>query len=135
MRFLIRYIVLASLLLSTAVAFAAANTDTYGSQNKSGAFKASKYPEIVIFSTPWCPGCKAACEYMRENNIPFIQKDVDANENYLEELETRYKISAVPVIVIGKDDKILKGFVPEVFKKALKDVIVKRRYSSDMIGK
>jgi len=36
-------------------------------------------------------------------------------------LLNRYGSKTVPVIVIGNDDAVLKGFDPEVFEKALRD--------------
>ena len=36
-----------------------------------------KYPKIVLFSTSWCPHCKAAKEYFTHNDIPFINRDVE----------------------------------------------------------
>jgi len=48
---------------------------------------------------------------------------VAADDRYLEEMADRYKSRAVPVIVIGRDQKVLKGFVPELFQKAFRDVL------------
>jgi glutaredoxin 3 len=42
-------------------------------------------------------------------------------------MTSRYRSSAVPVIVIGNDEKVLKGFVVEAFQMAVRDVIAKRR--------
>jgi len=80
------------------------------------------YPRVVVYSTPWCVSCNAAKDYLKKNNIPFIGKDVDANPRFMDELSDKYRISAVPVIIIGRDQKVLRGFVPEVFSKAFKEV-------------
>jgi glutaredoxin-like protein NrdH len=100
------------LLIDASLTFAATgNTDTVAA-----------YPRVVVYSTPWCVSCNAAKDYLKKNNIPFIGKDVDANPRFMEELSDRYRISAVLVIIIGKDQKVLRGFVPEVFSKAFKEV-------------
>lgn len=90
----------------------------------SGHDQIVPYPRVVLYSTPWCNSCNAAKDYFLKNNIPFVKKDVDANDSYLEEMAERYKSRAVPVIVIGRDQKVLKGFVPELFHKAFREVLV-----------
>jgi len=86
-----------------------------------------KYPKIVIYTAWYCDSCKAAGEYMTKNRIPFTKKDVDLNDDYMKELSSKYKINAVPVIVIGNNDRVLRGFNRDVFDKALKDVMVKAK--------
>ncbi|SNB46585.1 glutaredoxin domain-containing protein [Geobacter sp. DSM 9736] len=79
------------------------------------------YPKIVLYSVSWCPHCKEAKEYFTSRSIPFINKDVEADETFMEELSTRYKSQSVPVIVIGDDKVVLRGFSPERFEKAVED--------------
>jgi glutaredoxin 3 len=88
---------------------------------------APRYPKIEIYTAPWCKSCSEASAYLTKNNIPFLKKDVFANEAYMDEMTSRYRSSAVPVIVIGNDEKVLKGFVVEAFQMAVRDVIAKRR--------
>ena len=81
------------------------------------------YPKIVLYSAPWCKSCNAAKDYFLRNNIPFVKKDIAVDERYLEEMAAKYRSSAVPVIVIGRDQKVLRGFVPEMFNKAFGEVL------------
>ena len=78
-----------------------------------------KYPKIVLFSTSWCPHCKAAKEYFTGNDIPFINRDVELDSDAMELLTGKYKSQGVPVIVIGNDAQVLKGFDEARFLKAL----------------
>lgn len=80
-----------------------------------------KYPRVVLYSVAWCPHCKEAKDYFTRNNIPFINKDVELDDKYLKELTDTYKSTGVPIIVIGADKRILKGFKKEEFEKALKE--------------
>jgi len=82
-----------------------------------------KYPSIVIYTAWYCTSCKAAGEYLTKNRIPFVKKDVDLNDEYMEELSRKYKISAVPVIVIGNNEMVLRGFNRDVFDKAVREFI------------
>lgn len=117
MKRLLLTLLTAVLMIDASVSFAAnGSTDT----------QVAAYPRVVVYSAPWCVSCNAAKDYLKKNSIPFIGKDVDANPRFMEELSDRYRISAVPVIIIGKDQRVLRGFVPEVFAKAFKEVWASR---------
>ena len=88
---------------------------------------ATNYPKIVLYSTSWCPHCKQAKEYLTRNNIPFINRDVELDSAAMEDLTGKYRSLGVPVIVIGNDDKVLKGFDPGNFEKAVKEVQQKKK--------
>src|SRR5664279_1299725 len=76
-----------------------------------------RYPRIVLYSVSWCPHCKDAKEYLTSHNIPFINRDVELDEKAMSDLSDKYKSRGVPVIVLGNDEKILKGFDREKFEK------------------
>jgi len=101
-----------------------AETPNDGPQSliKSGTVQAQKYPRIVLYSVSWCPHCKEAKDYLTSHNIPFINKDVELDDGYKKELIEKYKTGGVPLIVFGKDEKVMKGFNPERFEKILKDL-------------
>ena len=88
--------------------------------------KKSAYPKIVIYTVSWCPHCRELKEYLTSNNIPFINNDVELEPSAMEMLTTRYKTYGVPVIVIGNDQKILKGFTPDEFEKAVQKISAKK---------
>lgn len=84
------------------------------------------YPKIVLYSVSWCPHCKEAKEYLTTHNIPFINRDVELDPAAMTALTDKYKSQGVPVIVIGNDEKILKGFSEASFTKAIKEVQQKK---------
>lgn len=86
------------------------------------AAPALKYPMVVLYSTSWCPHCRAAKEYFTKNNIPFINRDVELDATAMDNLTKKYKSQGVPVIVIGKDEIILRGFDQATFEKAVVEV-------------
>ncbi|HEX2769344.1 MAG TPA: glutaredoxin domain-containing protein [Geobacteraceae bacterium] len=86
------------------------------------AVQAKKYPRIVLYSVSWCPHCKEAKEYLTSHNIPFINKDVELDDNAMKELTENYKSTGVPVIVLGNGEKVIKGFNREYFEKVLKEM-------------
>ena len=112
------------LAVSLAAAPGRAAEEPAAAQSKVNATAAKQqtYPKIVLYSVAWCPHCKEAKEYFTKNNIPFINKDVELDDKAMDELTKKYKSQGVPVIVIGDDQKVLKGFYVKNFEKALKEV-------------
>jgi glutaredoxin-like YruB-family protein len=63
---------------------------------------------VKIYSTPSCPYCKTAKAYFTENNIPFEEIDVAANQFAAQEMISKSGQLGVPVIDI--DGQIVVGF-------------------------
>ena len=42
---------------------------------------------VILYSTPWCGYCRAAAEWMRENHIPFVEKNVEGSEEAKKEYD------------------------------------------------
>jgi glutaredoxin 3 len=80
---------------------------------------AAVYPRIVLYSTSWCQHCKAAKEYLTRKEIPFINRDVEVDAEAMELLTGKYQSQGVPVIVIGNDAEVVKGFEEKRFEKVL----------------
>jgi len=116
MRIFIKAVLVVALLLAPCLAQA---QDLQQSPIAPQATPNLKYPKIVIFSTSWCPHCKAAKEYFTRNNIPFINRDVEIDSDAMTVLTDKYKSQGVPVIVIGDDAVVLKGFDEARFQKAV----------------
>lgn len=115
------------LCIATIAAAGPAATDAPQSPIKPGATVKQQYPKIVLYSTSWCPHCRQAKEYMTSNNIPFINKDVELDNSAMDELTKKYKSQGVPVIVLGNDEKVLKGFDEQRFKKAVEELQEKKK--------
>ncbi len=83
------------------------------------------FPRIVLYSVSWCPHCREAKEYLARNNIPFINRDVEKDADAMRKLTETYQSTGVPVIVIGNDERVLKGFNREALENALREVQTK----------
>jgi glutaredoxin-like YruB-family protein len=82
--------------------------------------RTASYPKIVLYSTPWCPHCREAREYFTSRSIPFVELDVESDEEAMDALVTKYASKRVPLVVIGDDEAVIKGFTPEMFENALR---------------
>ena len=72
---------------------------------------------VKIYSTPNCPYCKLAKQFLAENNIPFEDIDVSVNQLAAQEMISRSGQMGVPVIDI--DGELIVGFDKEKIKKIL----------------
>lgn len=58
--------------------------------------------DVTVLTTSTCPYCKMAKEFLIQNKIHFIEKDVNADSQARYEMTSR-NITGVPAIIIGKD--------------------------------
>lgn len=118
-----RWISLSTLTVLATAAISSASSETA----KTTQRQAARYPKISIYTQPGCKSCTAASDFLTTNKIPFTKKDIFQNPDYQDELTVKYKTRGVPVIVIGNDEKILKGYVQEALQLAVREVMAKQR--------
>ncbi|MDU4447462.1 MAG: glutaredoxin family protein [Anaerococcus vaginalis] len=72
--------------------------------------------KVTIYTSNTCPHCKAAKNYLKENNIDFEEKNVDEDRSAIDYLvENGHR--GVPVINIDGED--IAGFNKEVVDEKL----------------
>ncbi len=74
--------------------------------------------KVLVYSTPSCPYCHMAKEFLSSHKIPFKDINVAENEKAANEMIEKSGQMGVPVIDINGD--IIVGFDEERIKKALK---------------
>jgi len=72
---------------------------------------------VKVYSTPTCPWCIRAKQFLQENNIVFENIDLSGNDNAVEELMRKTGQMGVPVLDI--DGQVIIGFDKEKIKLAL----------------
>jgi len=77
-----------------------------------------KKPTVIVYSTPTCPYCHAAKQFLKDNKIKFKDIDVSKDRKAAEEMIEKSEQMGVPVIIIG--EQVIVGFDREAIKKALK---------------
>ena len=80
--------------------------------------KTSAKPKIIVYSTPTCPYCHAAKEFLKENKIEFKDIDVSKDQSAAQEMIEKSGQMGVPVLDIN--GTIIVGYDKEAIKKALK---------------
>ncbi len=78
----------------------------------------TKKPKVTVYSTPTCPYCHAAKEFLKENKIEFKDVDVSKDQTAAQEMIEKSGQMGVPVLDIN--GTIIVGYDKEAIKKALK---------------
>lgn len=73
--------------------------------------------KVKIYTTPTCPWCKAAKEFMKENKISFQEIDVSKNQKAAREMIEKSGQMGVPVLDVN--GKIIVGFDQEKIEELL----------------
>jgi len=63
---------------------------------------------VTVYSTPTCPWCDRAKDFLTKLNVPFDVKDVSVNRAAAEEMVRRSGQQGVPVI--ATEDEVILGF-------------------------
>ena len=63
---------------------------------------------VTVYSTPTCPWCDRAKEYLTSRNVPFTNKDVSLDQQAAMEMVRLSGQQGVPVIAAGND--VVVGF-------------------------
>ena len=73
--------------------------------------------KVIVYSTPTCPYCDFAEDFLRENNIEFEAVDVSQNQARAQEMIQKSGQMGVPVIDV--DGNIVIGFNKAKLKQLL----------------
>ena len=73
--------------------------------------------KVIIYSTPTCPYCKRAKDYLSRKGIPYKDVNVAQDREKAKEMIEKSGQMGVPVITI--DDEIVVGFNQSLLDKLL----------------
>jgi glutaredoxin 3 len=73
--------------------------------------------KVKVYSTPTCPFCIRAKQFLKESAVSFEDVDVSMNQEAAEEMIKKTGQMGVPVIDI--EGEFIVGFDKEKIKKAL----------------
>ncbi|MBU2886256.1 glutaredoxin family protein [Gilvimarinus agarilyticus] len=70
--------------------------------------------KIVMYATSWCGYCKKARRYFADNNIDYVERDIETSEQAKREYD-KLQGKGVPVLRIG--DTTMRGWSVSKFEK------------------
>ncbi len=73
--------------------------------------------EVIVYSTPVCPWCVKAKEYLESKGVSFTEKDVSTDREAAMEMIQKSGQRGVPVLDIN--GRIIVGFDREAIDSAL----------------
>jgi len=73
--------------------------------------------KVAIYSTPTCPYCKRAKDYLSRKGIPYVEYNVAVDRDTAKEMIQKSGQMGVPVITI--DNEIIVGFNQVLLDKLL----------------
>lgn len=73
---------------------------------------------VTVYSTPTCPWCVKAKEFLKENKVTFEEVNVASDHKAAQDMIEKSGQMGVPVIDI--DGTVIIGFDKNAMKKALK---------------
>ena len=72
---------------------------------------------VIVYSTPTCPWCIRVKQFLKENNILFLDWDVSVDKVAADEMVKKSGQMGVPVLDI--DGEIIVGFDKDKIKQLL----------------
>ena len=73
--------------------------------------------KVIIYSTPTCPYCKRAKDYLSRKGIPYTDINVAVDRDAAKEMIQKSGQMGVPVITI--DNEVVVGFNQTLLDKLL----------------
>ncbi len=99
-----------------------ARIDAFVAEARSAAGAAAA--EIVVFGASWCGACRQAEAFLRERNVPFVERDIEEDPSAAAEMRARAAAAGLHptgIPVIDVRGRILLGFDPEALDAALRE--------------
>lgn len=80
---------------------------------------------VILFSTKWCPHCRHAKEWLTQQGIPFVEKDVESDATATALLQQMGQAQGIPpqmltsVPILAVKGKLVMGFDPRKIQQLL----------------
>ena len=66
--------------------------------------------DVTVYTAPWCGWCRKTLAFLDERGVDYVNKDIEADEDYAAELRDKTGGSAVPFVEINGSQ--IHGFDP-----------------------
>lgn len=122
MRATIKCLALAALFLAVLACGTTKGEEKVQSPSSASTVSTTSYPKIVLYTVSWCHYCNELKKYLTDRKIPYTNLDIEKSDSAREIFEEKYQAKSVPLIVIGNDEAVLKGFNRDTLEKTLREV-------------
>ncbi len=65
-------------------------------------------PDVVIYTTPWCGWCRRTRAFLDERGVRYVDKNIEANDAFRDELIRKTGRTSIPVVEIGGE--LIRGY-------------------------
>ncbi|MEW9096048.1 MAG: glutaredoxin domain-containing protein [Clostridiaceae bacterium] len=72
---------------------------------------------VIVYTTPTCPWCKVVKDYLKSNDVDYVEYDVSKDDKAATEMISKSGQMGVPVIDL--DGNIIVGFDQESIDRIL----------------
>lgn len=72
---------------------------------------------VVLYSTTWCGYCTKTRNFLKKNNIPFVEHDIETSADAYREYKA---LGGKGVPVVRVSDQVLHGYDPDGIISALR---------------
>lgn len=66
--------------------------------------------DVILYATSWCPNCAQTRKFLKANNIPYFEYDVDKSSEGQRQFKQLHG-NGVPVILIK--NTVIRGYNPD----------------------
>lgn len=73
--------------------------------------------EVVLYATSWCGYCAKARKFLNDNEIAFVEYDIEKSEEGRQQHQSLIDGNLVPVLVVNGE--VVKGFNKRRLKELL----------------
>jgi glutaredoxin len=81
------------------------------------AAAAEKQPQVEVFTTTWCPYCTKAISFLRANNVPFVEYDIEKDVYAAQRMQQLAGRAGVPFAIINGQQ--IRGWSEGAYRQAL----------------
>lgn len=71
---------------------------------------------VVLYATDWCGYCKKTRQFFKDNNIAYVEFDIEKSAEGKQEYN-QLQGKAIPLVVIN--GKVIRGYNPSLMKELL----------------
>lgn len=92
-------------------------------RSKRGLGGESTPASVVVYGASWCGACRTAAGYLRHQRIPFVEKDIERDDQARDEMVRKLRRAGIrpsgSIPVIDVRGTMLQGFDPSQIERLL----------------